>query len=319
MLDYQEVRKKDGGVIIFTHLLELLMERFGVTTEEELQSHLKGDHYICHCPFCEAEGHTKKKLYITSDYSVGHCFVCGRAWVNVDDEVKFNYTTPDFLGSTFHSPLEIIKLEDPVWTIDKYYNEFDSFSQKGMDYLLTRHPFMGDLANLLEFKYIDGNIVMPFKYKNDVIYYQIRFTGNNKIRYFFPPISAKPPYIIENGDCKRFIICEGVYDAISLLIQAPQYSPMAVLGSSVSDYQLNFLREYVPTEIVIYMDETKISERIRERIKSTIDYCPIRIIRSDGTDPEEMMKKRLAKGLPLQWIQPIENKPKWSSYPKLML
>ena len=90
MLDYQEIRKKDGGVLIFTHLLELLLERFNVATEEELQGHLKGDHYICHCPFCEAEGHTKKKLYITSDYSVGHCFVCGRAWVNVDDTIKFN-------------------------------------------------------------------------------------------------------------------------------------------------------------------------------------------------------------------------------------
>lgn len=312
MLDYQEIRKKDGGVLIFTHLLELLLERFNASTEEELQGHLKGDHYICHCPFCEAEGHTKKKLYITSDYSVGHCFVCGRAWVNVDDTVKFSTTVPDFMESTFYRPLEIVPLTDPVWTLDKYYNEFDAYSDKGMAYLNTRHPFMCDLAPMLEFKYIDGNVVMPFKYKNQVIYYQIRFTGNNKIRYFFPPISAKPPYIIEHGDNKKFIICEGVYDAISLLIQAPQYTPMAVLGSSVSDYQLSFLREYVPEEIVIYMDETKISERIKERISRTIDYCPIRIIRSDGTDPEEMMKKRLKRGLPLQWIQPVEYKPNWT-------
>ena len=87
---------------------------------------------------------------------------------------------------------------------------------------------------------------------------------------------------------------------------------MAVLGSSVSDYQLQFLREYVPEEIVIYMDETKISERIRERISRTIDYCPISIIKSDGTDPEEMMKKRMKRGQPLQWIQPTDYVPKWS-------
>ena len=216
------------------------------------------------------------------------------------------------MESTFYQPLNIVRLQDPTWTIDKYYNEFDSYSEKGMNYLMTRHPFMKDLAPMLEFKYIDGNIVMPFKYKNEVIYYQIRFTGNSKIRYFFPPISAKPPYIIEHGDNKKFIICEGVYDAISLLIQAPQYTPMAVLGSSISDYQLNFLREYVPEEIVVYMDETKISERIRQRIMRTIDYCPIRIVKSDGTDPEEQMKKRLKKGQNLQWITPIENKPTWT-------
>ena len=87
---------------------------------------------------------------------------------------------------------------------------------------------------------------------------------------------------------------------------------MAVLGSSVSDYQLQFLREYVPQEIVIYMDETKISERIRERISRTIDYCPINIIKSDGTDPEENMIKRLKKNLPLQWIHPMDYTPKWT-------
>ena len=307
MLDYQEIRKKDGGILIFTHLLELLMERFNVATEEELQGHLKGDHYICHCPFCEAEGHTKKKLYITSDYSVGHCFVCGRAWVNVDDSIKFNVTMNDFMESTFYRPLEIIPLRDPIWTIDKYYNEFDSYSDKGMAYLNTRHPFMCELAPMLEFKYIDGNIVMPFKYRNQVIYYQIRFTGNNKIRYFFPPISAKPPYIIEHGDCKKVIICEGIFDAIALLIMAPEYMPVAILGSSISDYQLEFIREYVPDEIIVYMDETEISKRVANKIQSVIDYCPIRIIKSDGQDPEENLKRRLKLNKKLNWIHAKHN------------
>lgn len=146
-------------------------------------------------------------------------------------------------------------------------------------------------------------MVMPFYYHGELMYYQIRFTGNSKIRYFFPPISAKMPYIIEHGDNKKFIICEGVYDAIACLLQGPSYTPMAVLGSSISDYQLGFLREYVPEKILVYMDDSEKSKSVASKIRSVIDYCPIDIIWSDGTDPEEKMVDRMKKGKDLIWIK----------------
>ncbi len=35
----------------------------------------------------------------------------------------------------------VVKLtEDPIWTLDKYWNEFDNFDQRGYDYLMSRHP-----------------------------------------------------------------------------------------------------------------------------------------------------------------------------------
>ena len=197
----------------------------------------------------------------------------------------------------------MVKLSDPVWSLEKYLFEFDDFDETGFNYLMSRHRFMGDLYKILDFKFMDGNIVMPFKYKGEVFYYQIRFSGKNtKIRYFFPPISAKPPYIIEHGDCKKIIICEGIFDAIALLIMAPEFMPIAILGSSISDYQLQFIREYIPEEIVVYMDETEISKRVATKIQSVIDYCPIRIIKSDGQDPEENLKKRLKYNKKLNWI-----------------
>jgi hypothetical protein len=97
-----------------------------------------------------------------------------------------------------------------------------------------------------------------------------------------------------------------VYDAISLLIQAPDYTPFAVLGSSISDYQIDFLREYVPEEILIYMDETRISQGIANKLSRIVDYCPIRIIKSNGEDPEEKMKRLMSYGKSfneLAWIK----------------
>ena len=304
-MEYKEVKKRDGQRLIFCNFEDLLKEYYGVSSMEEVEPFQNStNEYIIHCPFCKEEGHTKHKLYIKSDLTVGHCFVCTRTYVHVTDQVDTSYKIPDFFP-LFHRKhgVELVKLNDPVWSLEKYKFEFDNYDETGVSYLNGRHQFMTELYKILDFKFMDGNIVMPFKYKGEVFYYQIRFSGkNNKIRYFFPPISAKPPYIIEHGNCKKVIICEGIFDAIALLIMAPEFMPVAILGSSISDYQLDFIREYVPDEIIVYMDETEISKRVARKIQTTIDYCPIRLIKSDGQDPEENLKERLKFNKKLNWI-----------------
>ena len=253
-MEYKEVISKKGQVMIFCKFEDLLKDAYEVTIMEEVETHKNSNgEYICHCPFCKKAGHTKHKLYIKEDLTVGHCFVCTRAFINVTDSVEIQFPVPDFenFGMNVGGKVNLVKLTDPNWTLDKYFNEFDDYSEEGVEYLKNRHIYLGELYKPLGFKFMDGNVVMPFKYHDEIFYYQIRFSGNSKLRYFFPPISAKPPYIIERGNNKKFIICEGVYDAISLLIQAPNHTPFAVLGSNISDYQINFLREYVPEEILI--------------------------------------------------------------------
>lgn len=307
-MEFKEVKRKNGQVIVFCNFEDLLKEAYGVKSMEEVLPHANDNgEYIIHCPFCKQEGHTKHKLYIKDDLTVGHCFVCTRTYVNVDDKVDLSFSIPDFLPYFGYSGLNLVKLEDPIWSLDKYFNEFDDYDEKGVNYLIGRHKYMAELYKALDFKFLDGNIVMPFKYHGEVFYYQLRFTGNSNIRYFFPPISKKPPYIIDHGGGKIRKICivEGVYDAISMLIQAPDYIPCAVLGSSISDYQIEFIREYVPKEILIYMDKTEISIKIARKLVTRIDYCPIKIHYSDGTDPEEMMKKRMSWGgnKEIAWIK----------------
>lgn len=303
-MEFKEVKTKKGKSLVFCNFEDLLKEFYGVKTMEEVEPFQNSNgEYIIHCPFCREEGHTKHKLYIKADLTVGHCFVCTRDYINVTDEVKVTLRPPQFFPLVNTYGVNLVRLSDPVWSLEKYLFEFDDYDEKGINYLIGRHKFMEELYKVLDFKFMDGNIVMPFKYHGEVFYYQIRFSGkNNKIRYFFPPISAKPPYIIEHGDCKRFIICEGIFDAIALLIMAPEYVPVAILGSSISDYQIEFIREYVPEEIIVYMDETDISKNVARRLKSTIDYCPIRLIKSDGQDPEENLKYRLRFNKKLNWI-----------------
>lgn len=316
MLDfqYQEVKTKKGSIIVFCNLEKLLLEYFNVADIESVNSMSKksGNEYIIHCPFCKEEGHTKHKLYIKDDLSVGHCFVCCRSFVNSTDEIKLRISSPNFLYfMNNNKPFELVKLNDPIWSLDKFETEFDTYDEKGIRYLKNRHPFMDDLYKVLKFKFFDGNVVIPFFRNGELIYYQIRFTGNSSIKYYFPPISAKPIYCIERGEefKHKIIIVEGVFDAIAALIQCPDYMPVAVLGSSISDYQIEYLRDYCKylKEIRIWMDETKISIGIANKLKTVIDYCPINIIKSYGPDPEEVMVSRIQNNLPLQWIHSITN------------
>lgn len=304
MVDLKEIKRKNGDIVVFCRFEDLLKEAFKVKTMEEVETHkTNNDEYIIHCPFCKAEGHSKHKLYIKGDLTVGHCFVCTRAYMNISDTVDLEVKTPDFLSKFMgHQEFKPVFLSDPTWTLDRYTYEFDDYSKIGLDYLVGRHGFMRDLYKILGFRFLDDNVVMPFFYHGEVFYYQIRFTGNSKIRYYFPPISAKPPYIIERNDNKKIIIQEGVYDAIANMIMAPEYTPISVLGSSISPYQIEFIKEYAPTEILVYMDETKISKRIADKLKAAGMFCPIHIIKSNGEDPEEHMKAILKRGGNLQWI-----------------
>lgn len=305
-MDYKQVHRKNGEVIVFCNFQDLLKNFYETDNMEEISTHVNSlGEYIIHCPFCKKEGHTKHKLYIKSDLTVGHCFVCGRAFVNITDEVKVNYKIPEFFPSlTKTQGVKLATLNDPIWTLDRYYNEFDDFDQNGYNYLINRNKYLSELYKILGFKFWDGNIVMPFFYNGTPFYYQIRFIGgDSNIRYFFPPIENKPCYVINHGDNKRLILCEGIFDCISLLIQAPSFTPIALLGSSLSDYQLNMIREYVPDEVYIMMDEFEISKKIARKLREGIDYCPIKIIKTYGPDPEEILNNRIKKGKCLQWIK----------------
>lgn len=294
-MDYQEWIKRDGTVLILCSFDELLMNYFGCNSMTQVQSKIKNNgEYVIQCPFCKSEGYVKEKLYIKGDLTVGHCFKCHRAYLNVTDTVEYNIKKPSlkFRSNNY----DLVKLNDKNWTLDMYYNEFDDYDEKGYKYLMGRHEFMQFLSKILKFKYYNHNVVMPFFFHGELIYYQIRFTNKNPIRYYFPPISHKPIYPIENGN-RDLIICEGIFDAAALFLMYPDKMPIAVLGSTVSDYQIEMIRTYNPKSITVYMDETKLSKGVIKKLQSIIDNVDYDKINSNGEDPEEKLKRYINYGL----------------------
>ena len=279
-------------------------------TEEQLRSGRYNENkvnYIIECPYCQdAHLHdksydgpyTKHKLYVYKDFHSGHCFRCNQVFVNNDESLNFDIPYHDDVLKL--TDFKLIKLSKPPWNLE-LFESFDEYDEQGYQYLIKkRHKYFKDLYKILKIRFTKSNPVIPFYYKGELIYYQIKLAfGDSKIPYFSPPIEAKPAYIIGHGRNKKFVVCEGTFDAIACLILYPDRTPFAVLGSSITDYQLAMLRSYVPEDILVYMDNTELSIGVTNKIRQYINYAEVNIQGSDGTDPEEFLKMKLLQGIEL--------------------
>jgi hypothetical protein len=260
--------------------------------------------YVTLCPQCYEEhrkhgepNYRNLKLYIDKDLQYSHCFRCGAVYLSddqsintsikrIEEKIDMNNWVPVKLG------------EEGYWKLSKFYT-FDEFDEEGIYYLTHKRLYIyNKLYKLLGIRFHNHNPVTPFYIHGELVFYQIRnkdyeSSDKDSIKYFTPPVKHKIPYIIETGDNTKFTIVEGVYDAIAAKVLYPDRTPFAVLGSDITDYQIAMLRTYCPEDILIYMDKTEISRRIKDRIIEYINYADININPSDGTDPEEFLKHKL--------------------------
>lgn len=293
----------------------------------------KGD-IVTLCPYCyEAYKHDrsysgvykKKRLYVDQDIHMGHCFRCDNLFVQYNDQdisidelinQKFEIESYYLRNMMFEDEIEVlsIKQHGDYGSID-YFNSLDNRNEIGQKYLLEkRHKFFSEkLIDRLNIKFEEnGNVVIPFYINNELkfyqsknIYFDKRNHKENDRPYTNPEIDRKPPYIIK-GSSNKWILCEGVFDAIACYIMSHgEFSVMALLGSTLSNYHAQILKDHIPDYIVIMMDEYSISQKIqnalsvKSKLKSSIIY-------TDGRDPEERMKDMIDEGYGekiFNWIQ----------------
>jgi hypothetical protein len=248
------------------------------------------------CPICSTPELTpgysdkrRRKLY--TDGYIGYCFRCHRTFLNPrpdpGDMVSVrepnlgtkvvNYNVPELDGTEF--------------------NSFSDLNESGLHYLRSRNPiFTKDFCKSVNIKSVPNGVVIPFYLDGNLVYYVVRFIHTSFThRYMMPPTHNKPLYIPNLVSKKKFILCEGVFDAFACLLLYPDYTPCAVLGSKITENQLHYLSQrFNPTNILIYMDDSgrsnKNLEFIRRNWRGMYD---IDIVESDGTDPEEYLNSLL--------------------------
>lgn len=101
-----------------------------------------------------------------------------------------------------------------------------------------------------------------------------------------------PQHLFTNFKLRRestITICEGVYDAIALWILGYP-NPVAVLGSTITEYQALLLRKLMPENVIFAMDEWSISSAMRAEIRTQVpSVVGVRIENFNGLDPEEYL------------------------------
>jgi hypothetical protein len=292
MNDYiKSIRDHNGKIIVRVDVDELLVAQpnHGEST----------DHYILICPCCAAEkGHnySKTKLYLKKDKTIGFCQRCHAVYVpyidTTSDEILLRWI-PNFSKTTeFNEVVTIPKLYNGG--ID-YYNSANDLSNELVEHLKERRNYavIKYLSELGFRCYNNDEIIIPFKFFGELIYYQINYRNPKGLKYLNPPIKHKPLYLPRQlPPGSDIVLCEGIYDAIALMEFYPQCTIAALLGCNITEYHIWMLRKLMPSRIYIFMDDTNLSRKVMKTLVSSklTCFCGYSIIESDGKDPDELLK-----------------------------
>lgn len=256
-----------------------------------------GDEITAQCPYCmEAyksnpdynnTPYLKEKLYIKRGFRTGWCFRCGSAYVNKPDEAEL-LKVPTFLMD-YESPEVDLTMADSRWQLSNYINQKDELSFSHKTKLYNRNPYILSFLDILGFKTLnEGSIMIPIHYNEELIYYQL-WNHNRDPKYWLPPIKTKPLCTI--GPIKsKGVIVEGYFDAVACLTLYPDRTPMYLLGSYLTPVQEIMLRDFVFNDLMIYLDNSKLSYKVYNKLKRVLDFTDLSVRTSDGTDPEEELR-----------------------------
>jgi len=252
-------------------------------------------HYVSYCPYCiEHYDYYKKKLYIEKDtLDRGFCQRCHSVYFNYTTDLTFDVIAAQTKYKQFNlEKLPKIKLGvgGNDYSLQAYQNcvtdesdildllserNLDKITNVGEEILIQRNITRYEpLISKLGMKgkktgEYSGFIMFPFYIKGDLIYWQAKLVGYT-LKYFMPPIAHKPFYIPEFRGSK-IVIVEGIFDAISCLTLYPDRTPIAILGSYVTDYHVWLLRNYIqPTDCLISLDNINLSLNVLYQIKGLI-------------------------------------------------
>lgn len=292
---YSTIKKKDGRKLVLLDLVELFNER------EDKELFLDGgdEHWRIECPLDDCPKDPKVrydanrlyKMYVTKELHKAYCHRCGTGFINVNEKLDLELKLEQ---PTFRlPPFELVKLQSKDWSLTDFLS-WDTESDEGLEYLNGRHKYFGlGLYKALKLRFLDNAVAIPFYFHKELIFFQLRFIENRGIKYFTPPIKKKPIFVIERANNKRLVICEGVFDAIACLFLYPDRTPIAIIGSTPTPYQVMMIRSYVPEDILVFMDNTELSIKVSKILRYHIDYAVFGIEFSSGQDPEEKLQVML--------------------------
>ena len=258
---------------------------------QQTSKQLPSGEYLCICPECQSlkgYNYNKAKLYITSDFTVGHCFVCENTFIAKKD-------------STIVRPLDALSIANPTGLEIKYEGA-PTISQESLAYLRARCPALYNDVDFQELGFlpIAKKIIIRFLLGIKEYYYQIRYLHpeeNGGNRYYSPPVleSGKPIYITGGkfDASKPTVLVEGVFTALTeWLLLKGNANVLAMLGHTLSKFQLAFLQSLgCYGQLFVHMDTTAYSADFLKKLKKSYPTANLIPSYSNSYDSEEIISK----------------------------
>lgn len=255
-------------------------------------------YWIFECPFCTekrgANYWSNNRLYFSKKTNRGLCYQCNTVVFPELDEVQEERLELKSAISKFSEE------GDSSENLGSIQFDFDPLDAELLRYLSNRNPLIVHLTRVLglaKWEGIEKGVVTPFIDRGKVVKFQVRFPNRSKERkYYTAPPGTTPLYspfhcfYYYNLFVERTVtLCEGTYDAIALGIMGYP-NPLAVLGKTLTRFQINQLRRLVPEYCYIAMDEFDINLAVKKQVVSGVKSISEVIMKNfGGKDPEEYL------------------------------
>lgn len=243
--------------------------------------------WITKCPYCVEElSYHKTKLYISKDETWGWCHRCNTLYLDTYASVRL----PDIRGVDIKHMTQKSILNQLEFDMTEYKKARISPNEDDLKYLLEVREASYLLPHLEEFgiRFSEEELFIPYpdELGNYTYFVKRIYYPKSSMKYFLPPIRRKPYYHLK-GTNGVYIIVEGQFDALAMKVKYPDYNVISLSGTRFTAYMLQEFRNLLPEFIVIYLDDTELSESLRDQLKEYIIYAQINVIPSNGMDPEE--------------------------------
>lgn len=245
---------------------------------------------IIDCPFCDG----RKKLYVSTGLKAKkglyHCFRCGeKGFTNVtiplpnfvfDDNSKHQFS---LAGSWF---LEFGRNEDFAEEYDRAVDFLNSRNIEPKYYPIFK-PFVRKGDENIYFAYVEKSNIENVELKT-VEYILAR----NISKRCYRDIGKKPVFFMNGTTGKHVILCEGLFDAVTLYASVDGgIAVAAMLGKYLSPSQLLKLRNFDVKRVSLIIDPTE--DLLTKRCVATqlvLQGIDVRLVHYYGTsdDPNEL-------------------------------
>ena len=239
------------------------------------------DEFVVPCPYCPGGDHpTHSHCFLNPVKEVYHCFRCGASGglrtllrdVGVDESIIENMKQ----GAPVVMPRsELIKFDFGRIGTSGLFSE-----RRAIDYLSKRGLDEDDFVKY-DIRYTNqgkfgGRVIIPIYESNRLVCFVARAVFNYLYpKYLYPRrgetmlTAGEAIFGYEGYSEKKVLLVEGVFDAISARkkLGTDQFNIMAILGKSLSNYQMAKLWRLPTTAFYVMLDQDARTDTINLAVK----------------------------------------------------